>query len=429
MKSKDYSNQVTSFTPLEPQQMIRVALVEGLKPQYMEGERQRYRRLLKAYVGVDERRIDQLFDIIGMEQSARTGSQKKFLNVLVNEVAYDARTWRPFDYDALRREGVVIDYSGSPSGLVETVLGIDESKVVLARDPVWVYGDYVKHLDWRNKSALNGPDVIIAFAQEKGFDLPESFLRYRRPTEEVYKLLEQHGFTYQEALRIAIKVLKDPRYANRVISALVTKHKNGSELRFHHHDFVEAAELLVYSHRHNKMVTEKVGDKATMYGNRYHGANQYLVPRRTPEPGSTHDTVEIHYLPDFQDPKNGTLEWMNTVVSCDCGNDLNLRNFEERRGRRTYVITTLDTHGGVVVLEIQRRKGINANKNPQNLNPLPTPEFSRFVDMLRYNIIQETEVQDEDRTKTVRTYVPEKGIEILINELAKRADWDFERMN
>lgn len=425
MRAKNYDNQVASFTPLEPQHMVRVALVEGLKPKYEGGERQRYRRLLKDYTNVDESRIDALFRIV--EYGPRTEREKGFLDALVNDVAYDSENWKQFDYDALKKEGVILDYSGDNQGLVQKVLETDESKVIFAKNPEWVQSglDYIKHVNWRNKLVVNGPDVIIQFAKDKSFELPESFLKYRKTTEAVYKLLEQYGFTYRVALKTAIKVLKSPEYAGRTISALVIKNPNGNELRLHPHDFVEAAELLVYAVERKQLITQELGNLLEG-GDKYQGLNQFLVPKRRPEKGRRLNHVETHYLPDFRSPGTNVLEWMNTVTTCDCGNALNLRNFDERRGRKSYVVQTFDTHAGVVVLEIQRHKRIHANRNPSNLNPLPTPEFSRFVDKLRYNVVQEIEVPNREKTKIQRKYVGEVGIGILINELAKL--WEFESM-
>ena len=424
MKAKDYSDQVATFTPLEPQQMVRVALVGGIQPRYPESERQRYRRLLKEFTDIDEKRIDALFRLIGRE--SKSPKERAFLEGLLSDVAYDSAVWSAFDYEALKREGVVVGYSGDNRGLVQKVLEIDESKIIFVQNPIWEQADYVKHIDWRNKLAINGPDVIIQFAKDRSFELPPSFLEYRKLTEDVYRLLELHGFTYFEALRTAIKLLKDPKYAKRTISALVIKNPNGNELRLHPHDFVEAAELFVYALKHRKPIKKVLGDLLSREGNKYHGLNKSQVPKRVPENGVYFDNVETHYLPDFKDPRKKVLEWMHTVTMCDCGNALNLRNFEERRGRKTYVVQTFDTHVGVVVLEIQRRKGINVNLNPNNLNPLPTPEFLRFVDKLRYNLVQETEFTEGDKIKIDRRYVGEVGLEILINELAKL--WALEQM-
>ena len=397
MRAKDYSNQAATFTPLEPQQMVRVALVEGIKPQYGEPERQRFRRLLKDCLSVEEGRIDALFRII--KTGPRSDRERGFLDGLVDDVSYDSGKWKPFDYGALKREGVVVEYSGDNKGLVQKVLETDENKVIFVQNPMWVDDDYVKHIDWRNKLIINGPDAIIKFAQDRGISLPESFLIERKPKEAVYRLLERYGFTYTEALRTAIKVLKDPRYAKRTISAWVIKNPNGSELRLHPHDFIEAAELFIYALRQRKPVTQELGNLMSKFGDKYHGLNRFSVPKRVPQNGKHSNSVETHYLPDFRKPRKRVLEWTNTVVQCDCDNALNLRNFEERRGRKTYVVQTFDTHAGVVVLEIHRQKGISAKLDPNNLNPLPTPEFSRFVDKLRYNLVQGVEVTEGNKTR------------------------------
>src|SRR3989338_5168639 len=115
MRAKNYDNQAASFTPLQPYQMVRAALFDGMKPQYPEPERQRYRRLVKHYLNVNDERIDHLFSLL--EVSNPTESQQQFLNDLIAQAAYDSRYWNRFDYRHLRNEGVVIDHDGNLSGL------------------------------------------------------------------------------------------------------------------------------------------------------------------------------------------------------------------------------------------------------------------------------------------------------------------------
>ena len=427
MRSKNYLDQIASFTPLEPQQMVRVALVEGLKPRYENGERQRYRRLLKEYTDVDDDRINALFRI--MKYGARTKREAGFLRTLIDDVRYTSGKWKSFEYPSLKKEGVIIEYSGDNQGLVDKVLETDENHAIFVQHPIAEEGkDYLKHIDWRNKMVLNGPDVIIQFAKDRGIEdqLPETFLKYRRPNEVVYKLLEKHGFTYTEALKTAIKVMKTQKYLGRTIAVWAIKNPNGNEFRQHPHDHIESPELFVYAHRYAKPIIQELGDLLTPYVDKYYGLNRFSVPKRVPENEKVFNSVETHYLPDFGNASKKILEWMHTVTECDCGNALNLRNFEDRKGRKAYIVQTFETHAGVVVLEIHYAKGINANESPNNLNPLPTPEFSRFVDKLRYNLAEEIEIRNGEKTKIHRRYAGEIAIEILINELAKK--WTAEEM-
>jgi|TARA_B100001971_G_C18228650_1_gene562378 hypothetical protein len=432
MRSKDYNDQVKSFTPLEPHQMVRVALAEGTKPQYPEPERQRYRRLLKDCTIIDESRIDVLFRI--MQRGSSSPREKKFLDALVAEVDYDSSAWKPLDYNALKKEGVIIEHDGNLKGLTGLVQEIDESKVIFvpsvgerAAAPEDEQ-DYKKHVDSRNKLVLNGKDVVARFAQDRGFELPENYLKRGYMTTEVLTLLERHGFYFTEALRTAVEVLKEPKYENRVITTMAIKRRDGTELRLHPHDFVEAAEFYTYCLLHNKAVVETLGDKLTELGDKYHGASTFDVPKRTPIGRNRHNNVELHYFPNPKRDGPYPLDWMNTKVTCDCPHALNMRNYEERNGRMTRVVETMDTHADMVFLAMMHKKGISPGEAVNNMSPIPTLEFSRIVDRTRYNIVQEFEVDVEGRTRTRRAYVREDGIEKILNELAKSPEWTFERM-
>lgn len=425
MRSINYANREASFTPLEPQHMLRAALVEGMKKKYEYGERRRYQRLLGEYFESQEELkskskgilskkefLYQLFDLFSKKELK--GKQFGFLHHLLQYVEHNRKNWKPFDYDHLKEEGVIVNYDGENSGLAKKIQEIDENKVVFTTSNILDPNtDYLKHLHWSRKLTLNGYDVIKKFAEKKGFNLPESYHKNKKPTENVYQLLEEHSFTFREALKTAVEVLKDPKYRNRKISALVIKNPNGNELRLHHHDIVEAAEYFWYLYR-AKELKQIVGE------DKYHGGNKFLVPKRIPENGKEVNVVETHYLPEFATyfPKR-TLEWFNTLTWCNCEHGFNLRNFEERRGRKTYVIDTFDTHSGVLMLKKIWGLKRNANKCPQNLNPLTTEEFSKAIDKLRYNLVVVTDAE--------RKYANEREIEVLINELFKDPLWTFKR--
>lgn len=412
--------------------MVRVALVEGMEPKYDDKERQRYRRLLQDYSDITEEGIGMLFRL--METGAKTPSGKTTLNKLISMVAYDSGHWRNFDYEHLKKEGVIVTHNGNLKGLVSLIQEIDESNVIFVpavgekaiapeEEP-----DYLKHIDWRNKLLLNGKDVVKRFVHEKGIELPQSYLKDGHVTTEVLNLLEQNGFYFNEALRVGVEVLKDEKYKERIIAAMVIKRRDGTELRLHPHDFVEAAEFYIYCLIYNKKIVETLGDKLTSFGTKYHGANFFQVPKRMPIKGKVYNEVELHYFPNPTGEGPYPLDWMSTRVACNCPHALNMRNFEDRRGKMTRVVETMDTHANMVFLAWMNTKQVNTEKAVNNMSPVPTIEFSNFVDKTRYNLVQEFEIQEEDKTKTRRTYVGEVGIEKLIHELAKSLEWTFDRM-
>lgn len=410
--------------------MVRVALVEGMKPKYDKDERQRYRRLVKRYTCVDEGRIDKLFNILEVEEPSPT--QKNFLDDLITQVSYDSGNWKNLDYEALKKEGVIIEYSGQLRGIARRVDEIDESKVLFVPN---VGGralapedepDYLKHVDWRNKLVLNGIDNVVRFAVDKEIMLSGKYKESGHIPVEDLNLLEQNGFYFIEALKTAINdVLKLPKYEDRVIVAMTIKRRDGTELRLHPHDFVEAAEFYVHCLNHNKEILETLGNKLTEVGDKYQGANQFLVPKRVPTKVRGYNRVEMHYMPDLKGNSPYPLDWMNTRVSCDCPHALNMRNFEMRKGKMTRVAETLDTHANMLFLAMIHQRRLSLKDAVNNMSPIPTQEFSEIVDKMRYNIVQEFR-DEEGHLK--RTYVGEVGIEKLIHEMAKLPEWTFERM-
>src|SRR3989338_444835 len=110
MRSKNYNNQADSFTPLQPQQMVRVALVEGMKPNYPEPERQMYRRLVKQYLGIREERIDKLFNLLEVEKPSQ--AQKSFLNDIIAQAAYDSKYWSSKIMSTLKKKMLLLNITG-----------------------------------------------------------------------------------------------------------------------------------------------------------------------------------------------------------------------------------------------------------------------------------------------------------------------------
>lgn len=436
MRSKNYADQAASFTPLEPQQMVRVALVEGMKPKYEDRERQRYRRLLKDYLDITEEGIGTLFRL--METGAKTQDGKNTLGRLISLVAYDGEYWKNFDYEHLKKEGVIIPHNGNLKGLVGLIQEIDKSKVIFTPSVVERAlapedeHDYLKHIDWRNKLVLNGKDVVEMFARDKGIELPENYLRNGYMTTNVFNLLQQNGFYFNEALRSAIKILKEPKYQNRIITSMAIKRADGTELRFHPHDWVEAAEFYMYCFAHKRNLIETLGKKITDPNDkRYYGADAFLVPKRTPVNGQQYNYVEMHFFPDPHGKGKYPLSWMGTKVACNCPHALNMRNFEDRKGKQMRVVETMDTHANMFFLKwihLHKKEIDDLGKVVNNMSPVPTLELSDVTDKIRYNLAQEFEVEEKGKPKINRTYVGEVGIEALILELAKTPSWTFERM-
>ncbi|MGM5482928.1 MAG: hypothetical protein ACQESF_05675 [Nanobdellota archaeon] len=434
MRSKSYKNYTDSFTPLQPNEMLRLSLVEGIKGKYPEGQRKRYKRLLKKYLRIDNYEIDILSDLFSRHHDAYDaydGANDEKFNQLLNKVSYNSTNWRNINYNNLKNEGVIIEYSGNKKGLAELLELTDQRKVISYQKPGFdkKMANYLKHIPWQNKLVLNGPDVIMDFAKAKGFyeHLPESLPKARRVTNKVRELLREFDFSFSKALKTSINhTLKSEKYANREIRTFTIKNPNGSELRLHQYNPVEAAEHFV-NVRKRKIFGDNSQEVYLILGNKeseldperlYHGTNKFKVPKRIPTQDGkiTHNTLETHFLPTNE--SNDILEYFNTVTFCDCPHSLNLRNFQERRGSKTYVIPTFDIHASMVSLEILARQGIDA-RNPanaeNNLSPLPSEETVYFLDKAKYNLFIQQEQEDSNQRKPADKLT----LDLLCNERAK----------
>lgn len=403
MRSKNYDDMKASFTALQPVQMVRVALVNGINPavEHKPQERQNYLDLLKKFTTVPKATLDGLFGLL----QGDNGSKEKEIEEIRKSLYYDTDVWKPFDYDKLISSGVVVPFNLDTTGLVRVASSLPRHKVIELSRPIEREGvDYLKHVHWRNKLVLNGRDVVAAFAREHEIELPKSYKdRGGPPPVSLYGQLAKKGFTFRTAMETCTSVIQSDAYSSRDISVLVIKHLNGDELRMHHHDYDESCELFLYSRKYGLNIIEKLGDRLKPEGAKY-VLNVYDLPSRS-RGGLTH-RVEICYLPDFKDATNRTLEWMKTRFSCGCEWALNLRNFSFGRGETKHTAYTSDTHGGMVILQLQLDENGILIDNPQNMNPIPQPGFSRFIDVLRYQVMQGHGNSD---------YVKETGIEIAAN--------------
>lgn len=442
MRAKNYNNQTASFMPLEPRQIIRVVLVEGMKPQYPYQERQRSRRLLKQYLGISDERIDRLFSLL--EVPNPTERQREFLDDLIAQAAYDSKFWRSFDYSHLKREGIIIEHDGQDvGGLVRLMEGIDENKVVFVPSIGDVNGnnevDYRKHVPLWNTFFMNGIQAVRAFAARKGIELPEAYKRSFPIRNDVWDLLESkhdpsRRFYFIEALHSTIDALKLDAYFRRVISRMAIKKSDGTDVTWHAHDDVESAEFYIYCLLHNQEPLQTLGDmimkeEGKPAGDKYFGTNTFRVPKRTPirtpEGLITHNEVLIHYFPDILGVRY-PLDWTNTDARCNEPDSTDRSNYEVRRGKKmARFVPTHDMHTMMISLARMRALGITPEQAVNNMSPIPSLDYSRMVDKFRYNLAYEI---PRNGRAPERKYVGEVGIETLIHELWKQPKWTFERM-
>ncbi|MEM4267211.1 MAG: hypothetical protein QXK37_00090 [Candidatus Woesearchaeota archaeon] len=398
------------FTPLEPHEMIRLALVEGMKPKYKSNIRQQHRRLVAEHTNISYSDISRLFRLYEVENP--TPKQEALKESLVLCLNYKSEVWKPIDYELLERgrEPVIIRHNGDIATLVELLEKIPENKVIATTNPVLEQSyNSIKNVNWKNKLVLNGPDVAIYFLQLNGYSIPHSLSKGRRFTEESLSKLEKAGFSFREALKTSIDyVLKDERYRYRRILLSTVKYRAGGELRLSHRDFIEGAELYGFI-LHKGLIVRPNWSETAM--------RRYAVPKRIPEK-TRYNVVEIHYLPDSSlQPKN-ILDWFFAWYVCDCKYALNMRDMEFGKKRKKFVVPTLDAHGVVALLNNLWDNKIHPNNAPNAMCPLPTEDLVRYADKLRYNLIIDL------KTKK-RALEPHQ--EVLINEALKKHSWSFHR--
>ena len=448
MRAKNYDNQTASFMPLEPRQMVRVALVEGMKPTYPYNERQRHRRLLKQYLVIhsdretSEERIDRLFSLLQVPNP--TQPQKEFLDDLIRQASYDGGHWERFDYEHLKREGIIIEHDGRDvGGLVRLMEGIGENKVVFVPTIADIKDgnevDYRKHVKPWNTFFMNGVNSVRVFAERVGIELPEAYRQSFSIPGDVWDLLESKGdpsrrFYFVEGLHSTVDALKYEAFANRLIARLTIKKPDGTDVVWHAHDNVEASEFYVYSLLYKEELIQTLGDMVIAEekkppGDKYFGTNVWRVPKRTPvrtrEGLITHNEVLIHYFPDITGVRY-PLDWMNMDPRCNDPDSTDRSNYEVRRGKKmARFVLTHDMHTMMISLARMHALGITPEQAVNNMSPIPSVEYSRMVDKFRYNLAYEI---PRNGRAPERRYVGEVGIEILIHELWKQPQWTFERM-
>jgi len=446
MRAINYANQVASFTPLQPYQMVRVALVEGMKPGYIVPDRVKYLRLLKEHLDIDERHLDALWDIL--QEPRPTDRQKEYLEFIIGQVAYDSKLWKSFrtsEYERFKEEGVVIEHDGQNlQDLVSRMVAMGENKVIFVPTIADIQSgdevDYRKHVQTHNTFYLNGIHSVRAFAERKELVLPDDYTGSFPMRQDVWDILLSKGnpsntFYFTEALHSTVDAIKNPSMKETVVARIAHKKRDGTNVVWNSHDDVEASEVYSYFLEYDMGILQELGDLIKKEedkppGDRYYGTNVFKVPKRTPiikEDGKIekHDIVVFHFWPDIEG-KRRPLSWMLTDPLCLDPGSIDRSNYEEwtseQMGR---FVPQHDLHSMMISLARIRALEISLESAVNNFSPVPTPEYSREVDKFRYNIAYE--IPREGRVPE-RKYVGEVGIEILIHELWKLKEWTFERM-
>ncbi len=381
MRSANHKNLRETYTRLNRAQMARLALVTGLFPKFKE--RKKYLELVKEFNILKGSNIQNIFEILLCRKP--TEKQKNYLDDILGKLHYNSNTWKQMDYDSLESEGVIINTQGSITDLIEGILNIDENKVVSTKiNIINPYVDYLKHVKPKNRIVMNSKDVIKKFAYIKKLKLPAKYLKSGYINSEVHNILKEKKFTFPEAFKSAIDLIKEPRYRDREISVFVIKRRNGDEVRIFPYDIIAGTELFYEITKYRPEEIRLRHGKITDEEFKYHGENIFEIPKRNPKKNMKYNEVTTNYLPDVFRPRDLTLEWINTIMRCNCDWSLNTRNFEIRRGRMTRTVTTHDIHSRVVILYLAKEKKKYIN-NPTLV--YPTHYLIKLVDKFRNNLI------------------------------------------
>lgn len=370
MRSEDYSLREESFYgPTGRAQKVRAALVEGLKPGDQQGT---YVELVKRFSLIEPDSIDGCAHLFDNERSSEEQAE---LEEILEQLSYRSDSWGRLDYDVLKAEGVIRDFKGKVSYLVELALRTPQH-IVFSVDPgiLAPSEDYKKHIRDAYKLKLDSKVIVESFAQRKGLELSSSFQRRGYLTVSDKKLLKKKRFNFSAVLREAVEFLQN-HLNKRACVFTFTNPTTGNETRlFPYSVFVEAPEHFLYfkDNPDFKLVKD-------------YALKEFSVPKRYPEiiQEKLTNLVEVHYLPDFE--KNFGLDWIHALVLCDCEHAKNQRNFYMVRGTKKRSPNVVDEHVCSAILFYLQEKQI----------PLSAPNsFAKFlsqrpmyaVDFLRYNV-------------------------------------------
>ncbi|MBW2970990.1 hypothetical protein KY320_02415 [Candidatus Woesearchaeota archaeon] len=416
MRSVDFTDSEATYTRIFPNQMIRIALVNGLNHHVSECS-DRYLAAVRYFTRFEvPRRIEDCRSI--MSQATNTPNQTKYLDDLLTQLDYRSQLWTQFDYPLLEEAGFVREVD-SLEGLLRAAHEYDPTVVYCFRgDILDPDKDFLKHVDWRNRLRLNSKQVVYRFSVDKGFDLPSSFLRFGKLTTAALAKLDLFGFTFIEAFRAGINCISKTSMRNEVYTTLSFRNPTTrDQTRFHIHDFVEALEHFI----HRRTVTGEEIRFPMDEPERYARTELAHIPKRKPgDAPHPFNEVEVHYMPNFGSGREA-YDWMYVQPRCNCQHGFNLRNFQDTLRGSKRVVWSGETHFFELVLHLlSDKESVRGWKNPKNLVPIARESTVRLVDMLRYNVYREVPTTRGLR----RRGLSEIHIEAVLFELAKRSSYE-----
>jgi len=396
MRVADVNNKGLAFKRLEPREMVRVALIKGLKEKPQE-----YNPLVKEYVWSSlEKYIDEL------STSLSKNEINSRLERLLLNFRYNSPVWEQLNYGDLESESIIKKSEGNISQIVDDIMGLQDYNVLSIESNITDGNtDYLKHVKPKNKLMLDGKKTIRKFAELKNISLPGKYIETSSKDNALYEFLDEEGFNFQNALASALM-------ARNGKTSLITFRRpgTGEEVRTRLIDIIEANEFYEYIKKYSKEdIFFPNGSPKEVGQLRYEGEVITHVPKRTPgENRRSFNKTEFHYIPRFNGDK--AISWMYIDPSCDCVYAENLRNFHHKGkdSLRKRTIKFLDIHANVALLEMVNDLDLNPATSPNNLVPVLSPIVTGFVDKLRYNVYR-------DKKKLTKI-----EMEILLHEFASK---------
>lgn len=378
MRSENYGLQEQTFTRLEPQHMVRAALVEGLKsenPKHSE-----YKVLVQRYTELPLGNIERLHNLLQQERLSRT--EALVLGRLLQSVypRGDNNVWKQLNYDALQSEGVIVVAQPNLDEIVDKALKGEGWEVLALEKPIVETGeDYRKHIPRRNKIVLDSEATIDVFSQQRNMALHPHW--NGQVNDDLIRRLKGGRYTLNDAILTALSQQQNSGRKHSVIS--FTNYTSGDDVRIFPLDLVEMVEIFTYFREHRGAAAEfELGDEAQKYA----GTKTLLVPKRHPTEKFEWNKESVDYIADFfkgplfYDP----IWWLNFRANCTCDYARNMANFNIIVGEKKYKVMIFDPHVGAAILTI-----LDSSDPKQDMRlymPIPSKEVLALADYARFNM-------------------------------------------
>jgi hypothetical protein len=421
MRSENYQNQKLTFTKLEPLQMERTALLEGLAPE--NPNLQDYKKVIKEHVPSGAwLYIDRIVELrykqadLKKRNESLTPLERVYLKdslevlrprpLLTGERA-DYTFWRGIRKSTLEDIGLITKAPESLEGIVDKALLLRRWQVMALNEALAKpISEYKNNIKPEHKLRIDNKAAVSRFAAEKGICLPDNYLKDGRMNAGIVDLLRANDFNIWEAISNSAKDAKDKKPNSKLVAISFTNYSTGDESRIYPLDIVEAFEH--YLHFGPEKTKIALGDASGKYG----GHQSLFVPKRTPTEDFKYDQVTLDYLAElYNNPSSDPMWWINARMGCSCEYASIHSFFKKSKGEKKRMAHILiDAHTGNSLLTIfNQLKKENRGVELWRYMPIPSQAMAALADTARYNMLI------YDGSKRLR----EEDINILLLELVK----------